>query len=58
MTDTYLDIQLAANDDGLLTFDQALAYAKDHGVADDFKADYARCHDGVDSSDFAIWLGY
>jgi hypothetical protein len=58
MTDTYIDIQLAANDDGYLTFDQALAYAKDHGVAKDFAMEYSHCGDTVDSSDFAIWLGY
>ena len=56
MTDLYIDIQLAANDDGFLTFDQALTYAKAHGVAAEFEVEYARCRDGVDSCDFAIWL--
>jgi len=58
MTDTYIDIQLAADDDGFLTFGQALAYAEAHGLAAEFLVEYARCRDGVDSSDFAIWLGY
>ena len=59
MTDTYIDIQLAANDEGFLTFDQALAYAEARGLGAEFLIEYAgagRCLDGVDSCDFGIWL--
>ena len=57
MSEAYIEIQLAANDDGFLSYFQALDYAKNHGVEAEFTEEYARCRDGVDSCDFANWLG-
>ena len=58
MTDTYIDIQLTANDDGYLSFSQAMAYAKDHDLGAEFAVEYSHCGDTIDSVDFAHWLGY